>query len=88
MDSLPAETAISNSPSALLIYRDAKSFIYIESDKKLKITLDGSQEIIIEPLSSGTNKKPGIYLSTAVAKSAVIENLSQEFASIFYVTAE
>ena len=42
-ESLPSESGISNNPAAFLIYRDAKQFLYIESDKKLEITLNGSQ---------------------------------------------
>lgn len=88
LDSLPAETAVANS-SAFLIYRDAKSFIYIESDKSLDIKLNGSAVTNqIEPMTAGTSRKPGIFMSTATIKSAEITNTSQETATIFYVTTE
>jgi len=89
LDSLPAETAISNSPAALFIYRDAKQFIYVETNQKILLKLDnGTITKTIEPLTAGTTKKPGMFLATGTVKSAEIENTSQSFASIFYVTAE
>ena len=89
-ESLPAESAVSNNPDAFLIYRDAKQFLYIESDQKIDIKLNGSatatNEII--PMTCGTEKKPGIFMSSASIKSAEITNKSQSTASIFYVTTE
>ena len=88
-ESLPEELGVSNNPSAFLIYRDAKQFLYIESDKKLSITLNGSATSNeLEPFKVGTAKKPGIFMSSASIKSASIENKSQETATIFYATAE
>jgi hypothetical protein len=87
-DSLPAESGVSNSPDAFLIYRDAKQFIFIESDKKLDITLNGALTNEIVPLSAGTALKPGFFMSSASLKSASVTNKSQETATIFYVTAE
>lgn len=89
LDSLPVESGVSNNPSALLIYRDAKQFVYIESDQKLDIKINGSTVTNqITPMSAGTAKKPGVFMSSASIKSAEIENTSQSFANIFYVTAE
>lgn len=88
--SLPEESGVSNSPDAFLIYRDAKSFLYIESDKKLDIKLDGasSANASIEPFYVGTKRISGVFMSSASIKSAEIENKSQETATIFCVTAE
>ena len=88
-ESLPEELGVSNNPSAFLIYRDAKQFLYIESDKKLFITLNGSATPNeLEPFSVGTAKKPGVFMSSSSIKSASIENKSQETATIFFATAE
>lgn len=87
-ESLPAESGVSNSPAALLIYRDAKQFLFIESDKKLDISLNGVVTNELIPLSAGTDKKQGFFLSSASMKSAEITNKDIEAASIFYVTAE
>ena len=89
-ESLPTESAVSNNPDALLIYRDAKKFLYIESDQKLDIKLNGSTTVTNEiiPMNAGTEKKPGLFMSSASIKSAEIINKSQSVASIFYFTAE
>ena len=88
-ESLPSETAVSNNPDAILIYNNAKQFLYIESDKKLDIKINGStvtNEII--PMTAGTTKKPGIFMSSASIKNAEIVNKDQSTATVFYVTAE
>jgi hypothetical protein len=88
-ESLPTEAGVSNSPDAFLIYRDAKQFLFIESDKKLDIKINGStitNEII--PMTAGTAKKPGFFMSSASIKSAEIINKDQSTATVFYVTAE
>lgn len=86
---LPSESAISNSPSALIVYRSAKSFVYIESNKKLEVKIDGSATPnSLEPMNAGTTLKPGIFMSSATIKSLEITNKSQDIAEIFYVTAE
>ena len=87
--SLPAESGVSNDPDALLIYRNAKQFLYLESDKKTDIKINGSAVTNqIEPFTIGTDKKPGVFMSSASIKSAEIENKSQDTATIFCVTAE
>lgn len=88
-EALPSETAVSNNPAALMIYRNAKSFVYIESDKKLEIKLDGSATPnSLEPMNAGTSVVPGVFMSSSSMKSLEITNKSSETAKIFYVTAE
>jgi hypothetical protein len=88
LDSLPVESGVSNSP-ALFIYRDAKKFLYIESDQKAEIKIDGTSVTNkIEPFQIGTSKKVGIFMSSSTIKSAEITNTSQSTSNIFYVTAE
>jgi hypothetical protein len=89
LEALPTESGVSNSPSAFLIYRDAKSFVYIESNQKLEITIDGSSvPNSLEPMRAGTSAVPGVFMSSASMKSLEITNKSMETATIFYVTAE
>lgn len=88
-ESLPSETAVSNNPEAFLIYTSAKSFLYLESDQDLSIKLNGSTVTNkIEPIFVGSQKKPGLFMSSSSIKSAEIENTSQSTANVFYVTAE
>lgn len=85
----PTESAISNNPSALLIYRSAKKFVYIESNKKLEVKIDGSATPNgLEPMNCGTSLKPGVFMSSASMKSLEITNKSQDVAEIFFVSAE
>ncbi len=89
VDALPTESAISNNPAALLIYRDAKNFVYIESDQPLTIQIDGSASPNkLEPMTAGTSLVPGVFMASASMKSLVVTNTSLETATIFYVTAE
>lgn len=89
LEALPSETGVSNSPSALFLYRDAKKFVYIESSQKLEVKIDDSATLnIIEPMNAGTTLKPGIFLCSASMKSIEITNKSQDVADIFYVLVE
>jgi len=88
-ESLPEESGISNNPSVMEVYRDAKQFLYMESDKHIEVTINDSltpNEII--PFQIGSSKKSGVFMSKASLKSCKIKNKSQETANIFYVSAE
>jgi len=83
--SLPEETAVQ---TQLDIYNDTKKFIYIESDKKLKLEIDGSDAGDIEPLTCGTTLKKGLYLKSGNSYSAQVTNESEDVASVFYALGE
>jgi len=83
--SLPEETAIQ---TQLSIYNDTKKFIYIETDKKLKLEIDGADAGDIEPLSCGTTLKKGVYLKSGNSYSAQVTNESESVASVFYALGE
>lgn len=88
-EALPVETAVSNNPAAFVIYRDAKQFVYIESNKKLEVKVNGSATPnSIEPMQAGTSNVPGMFMSSSSLKSLEVTNKSMETATIFYVTAE
>lgn len=82
---LPSE---SNILTQLNIYNSSKKFLYIESDKRLAVSIDGVGNGIIQPFTLGTAQKPGILLKSSDMFSADITNESEETATIFYVTAE
>lgn len=83
--SLPEETNIS---TQLNIYNDSKQFIFIESDKKVKIQIDGNEVGSIEPLKAGTTLKSGVFLKSGEMYSATIINESGNTATIFYAISE
>lgn len=86
--SLASESGVSNNPKAFDIYRDAKSFVYIQSDKKIEITKDGQDPVVLSPLKCGSDFKDGIYLVSSTTRSLKIKNTSVERASVFYVMVE
>lgn len=89
LDSLPAETNISNNPTAITIYREAKNFLYIEASDKLEITIDStSTPQVIEPVFAGKDKQQAFFLYTGTMRSVSIKNLSQSVNSVYYVNAE
>jgi hypothetical protein len=83
--SLPEEIGIQ---TELNIYTNQKKFVYIESDKKLNIKINGIISNTVEPIQFGTKQKPGMFLNTASIYSLEIENKSLDTATVFYVTAE
>lgn len=82
---LPEET---NKQTQLEIYNNSKKFIYVESDKKVSMTIDGVSVGNIENLNAGTCLKNGFFIKTGESYSASITNLSNDTATIFYVFAE
>lgn len=83
--SLPEEISVQ---TTLSIYTSQKKFVYIESDKKIIISINGIISNKIEPIQFGTKQKPGMFLNTSSIYSLEIENKSLETATIFFVTAE
>jgi hypothetical protein len=85
---LPSESGVVNTTPALLIYNNAKSFVYIESDKKLEVKVNNSvTPNSIQPMLVGTSQMPGVFMSSSSMKSITITNTSLDAATIFYVTA-
>ena len=88
-DSLPSQSVISNNPEAFLIYRNAKQFLYLESDQSLDLKINGSSITnSLEPMNAGTAKKPGIFMSSSSLKSVEIINKSQNTANVFWIATE
>ena len=83
--SLPEET---NILTQLKIYNNSKQFIYIESDKKVSISLDGNTIGNIEQLKAGTSLKKGVFMKSGEVYEASITNVSSDAAKIFYAIAE
>ena len=82
---LPAEISVL---TRLSIYTSQKKFVYLESDKKLAVKINGIMSNMVEPIQLGTKQKSGMYLNTASIYSLEIENKSSETANIYYVSAE
>ena len=88
IESLPEETGITSATGAILIYTDAKQFVYIESNKSLDIKIDGVLTNKLSTFKAGTSQKPGVFMTQSSVKSLEITNTSQDMAEIFFVSAE
>lgn len=82
---LPEET---NTLENLRIFNQSKTFIYVESDKKISISINGTNSNTIEPVTLGTKKKSGSFMQNTTMSSAEITNSSQETATVTFLTAE
>ena len=74
--------------TGLTIFSDAKSLIYIESDKKALVKVNGDTGQLIEPKVSGSCTVPGLYLKLGTAFQIEVENTSLEPATIKHITVE
>ena len=67
---------------------DAIGFIYIGSDKKALVKINGDAGQLIEPKVVGSSTVPGIYLKQGTAFQLEVENTSLEPATIQHITME
>jgi hypothetical protein len=82
---LPLET---KTTTGINVYSSSKQILYVESNKKTKLTLDGSVENIIQPSSNGSAVVNGFFLIKSDIYSLSIENLDSAIANIFVATVE
>lgn len=87
---LPLETNVSNNPEAIVVYNNAKQFLYLETNQTLDVVIDGDTITThaLKPMCYGSSTKPGILMLSASIKSVSITNTSVNTAKVFYVTAE
>ena len=86
-EAIPEENDITPD-TGLTIFSDAKSLIYIESDKKALVKINGDAGQAIEPRTVGSSVVPGIYLKLGTAFQIEVENTSLEPATIKHITVE
>jgi len=82
---LPQETGIS---SELAIYSQAKNLVYLESNQKCTVTLNGTQMAAMEPFVINNSKQPGVFMLKATVYSFTVTNNSLDTASCFVATVE
>lgn len=84
---LPEETGIIT--NSLSIYSIAKQLIYLESDNKIKLIINGtSMPNDIEPLINGNSSQPGMFLMKSTIYSLSIINSSTNTANVFFASVE
>jgi hypothetical protein len=82
---LASETVLTDN---IAIYYMAKQFLYLESDKKISLTLNSQNAGNVEPFVCGSNVQRGVFLKKATMWSASITNDSNETACIYVASIE
>lgn len=82
---LPTE---SNIDSELAVYSQAKNLVYLESDQKATVTLNGVEMASMEPFIINNSKQPGVFMLKATVYSFTVTNNSLNVASCFVATVE
>jgi len=82
---LPQETGVM---AQVAIYTDGKKLIYLESSKKVQVTINGAQTLILQPVINQNTITPGFLLLTAAVYSLSILNLDTTEASVFVASVE
>jgi hypothetical protein len=82
---LPQESGIL---SETVVYKNSKSFLYIEYDKQCTLIINGVERKGLKPLTIGTKKANGIVLEVSDMYSAQIKNESLDSMNVTMITAE
>lgn len=84
-ESLVQETVTGN---GIAIYSAAKKLIYLETDKKVGININGSPESALEPFYDQNVDVPGMMLKKTLVYSLVVTNSSVDAATMYYAGIE
>jgi hypothetical protein len=82
---LPTQSNVQTDPT---FYGAAKQFIYIESDKKCDILINGSLVIPIQPLTEGSCPVNGVFMISTTVWELQIQNMDIDTATIFFASIE
>lgn len=74
--------------TAVTIYSNAKSWIYLETDQNLDITINGNTAFAVEPLVAGDPTKIGRFELMGTIYSLAVANASAQTATIRVLSAE
>lgn len=85
-DVLPEELGITN--AGIAVYSAAKQIVYLESDKKATLTINGDQSVKMEPFVINDSVRPGVFMVKATVFSLEVQNTSTDPATLFLASAE
>lgn len=85
-DVLPIEGPIQT--QAIAAYSAAKRLIYLESDQKCTVTMNGSNNCQVSPIVINNSAQPGVFMNTSTIYSLSIVNNSTDTANLFMASAE
>lgn len=83
---LPQESGIVD--PAINIYYAAKTLIYIETNQKVNVVINGTQTITVDPIITGVSRQPGILMLTHLVYSLSVTSQSTDTASLFLASVE
>lgn len=82
---LASETVLTND---IAIYFMAKQFLYLESDKKVSLSINSQNSGEVEPFICGSTIQKGVFLKKSTMWSVSVTNESNELASIYAASVE
>lgn len=85
---LPAVAAIIPGSAAVVVYSNAKTYIYLETDQNISVGVNSLSSFTVEPILAGDPNKIGRFELTSSVYSLVITNKSTQTATIRILSAE
>ena len=86
---LPPIASIMPGAGAIVIFSNAKSFVYVESDQNLGLTLNNNTGTFpVEPLLAGDPNKVGLFQLMGTVYKLVVTNKSTQSATVKVLSAE
>ena len=82
---LPQESGIL---TQVAIYSNAKQLVYLESDKKVSMILNGQAGNEVEPFIVGNSVQKGMFLRKSTIYSMTVTNDSTDVADLFFAAIE
>lgn len=86
LEVLPQESAIQT--QLIAIYSSAKQLVYLESSKKVGMTINGVSGNEIEPFIVSNSSQPGMFLRKSTIYSMTVTNDGTETADLFFAAVE
>lgn len=84
---LPTEGPITT--EAIAFYSDAQRFIYVESDQKVSMVINGQAGNEINPIADcNCVVRPGIFMRMSTIYSLTVTNIGQDTASLYLASVE
>lgn len=84
--SLAQESGITT--NQFVIYSSAKKFLYLETDKKVDISVNGTTESAVEPFIETDGIKPGIMVRCSTVWNFTVTNNGTDIASLYVASVE
>lgn len=72
----------------LSVYYGSKSFVYVEADQTVELTVNGQSNGSIEPFIIGTTTKPAMFMKKSTMWSMTVTNGTINTVKVFYATIE